>query len=182
MVVFSFPLPSQAEEATTPVARTPDAPVGDAGAPSQPKTAPEVAGNEGRTLTPVQFAALLDAALARNDAPAAAALLATTDDELRAAGYRRLGEVLRSVSTARQLLTELPAIEQLAACRELALEPRWRSVACIQLTALRDDERTREAVDALLAEFSRSPELAPLAERVRGATTVNRTDVMNRSV
>jgi hypothetical protein len=120
-------------------------------------------------MSVAQYTAALDAALARGDAAGAAELLDAPDAGLREQGYRRLGMVLRSVTTARRVLGELPVEAQLAACRELALEPRWRTVACARLTTLREDPAARRAVDALLAELGRSPELAPLVERVRAA-------------
>lgn len=166
MVVWSFPV-----RAGPTIAPTRGEPIRE----NQPDAATPVAdalAHEGAapTMTAAQFGRQLDAALARSDAAAAAELLATSDEALRIEGYRRLGAVLRSLSTARRVLEELPVGEQLAACRELAVEPRWRTVAVTRLTTLHDDPANRAAVEALLAELARSPELAPLVRRIRSST------------
>jgi hypothetical protein len=175
MVVLSFPLKAPAPEsaplaADVPILSGPTAPV--------PGVAAAPAGNTPMPLR--EFVGALDAALARGDFAAASALLVTDDAELRAAGNRRLAGVLRSVSTARRVLEDLPAAARLAACRELAAEPRWRTIACVQLTALRADDATRDAVDLLLTELARNPDLTPLVERVRGTPSWPRR--MDRSL
>jgi hypothetical protein len=160
MVVWSFPAGSAPTPHTEPEQSD------KALAASEPAEEPHRA-DSSSPPTASQFRRRLDAAIARGDAAAAAQLLATSDDALRVEGYRRLGAVLRSVSTARRVLEDLPVGEQLAACRELAVEPRWRTVAASRLTSLHDDPANRAAVEALLSELTRSPELVPLVERVR---------------
>jgi hypothetical protein len=172
-VVFSFPMPKGMRPAPTTTAAAPtETPKG--AAPDAPA----------RTLPAdmARYTASLDAALSRGDAAAAAQLLDTPDADLREQGYKRLGAVLRSVTTARRVLGELPVEAQLAACRELALEPRWRTVTCTQLTTLREDPASRRAVDALLDELARSPDLAPLVARVRAARTTGAGTPGDRSI
>jgi hypothetical protein len=157
-------------------------------APAEPITsdaasANEVAAPASKSRTPAaHFAAALDAALSRGDATRAAELLTTSEPALRVDGYRRLGMVLRSVVTARRVLDELPVDARLAACRELSLQPRWRTVTCAQLSALHHDETTRAAVDVLLDDLARSSDLAPLVERVRSSRPPARPAPMNRSI
>jgi hypothetical protein len=162
LVVLSFPVPVRDEQETE------EGPGPDAASPApEPTTVARAGGPEGARAK--EFTGRLDAALARGDAAGAAAMLDAAGPELRAAGYKRLAGALRSVTTAERVLRGLPAPERLAACRELAAEPRWRSVTCTELRGLHTDETMRPAVERLLEEFGRSPALAPLAERVRQA-------------
>lgn len=178
MIIFSFPLRTPATEPK----RHDKAPTDRAIVVAPADQTTPSANDSAHLPSKAKFSSMLDAALARGDAGAAAALLATTDAELRVEGYRRLGTVLRSVTTARRVLDELPIDAQLAACRELVLEPRWRTITCTHLTTLREDPSLREAVDALLTELSRSPDLAPLVERVRTSRNPSNPAPSDRSI
>lgn len=155
IIVFSLPVANRVGDAReSPVGPPPEI----AALPERPPPAQAAP----------DFIRRLDIALARGEAGDASRLLSEADPDLRAAGYRRLGEVLRSVDTTRRVLQELPPEARLAACRELVLEPRWRTLSCSQLTTLRTDPEMRPAVDAFLDELARSPDNAWLAARIRG--------------
>ena len=98
-------------------------------------------------------------------------------------GEGRLSLVVRSVNTARSVLAELPAEEQLAACRELVHEPKWRVVTCAQLVSLRADPSMKPAVDRFLDELAGSDSYGSFVSQVRRRGTAGEViRVPNRSL
>jgi hypothetical protein len=101
----------------------------------------------------------LDRTLVRGDVDEALRLLADAPVDRQTLGYRRLGEVVRSTSTAKQILDRLTTHEQLTVCATWARNPELRSVVYPRLRQLGRHVDLEADVTRLVSNLAEEPAL-----------------------
>jgi hypothetical protein len=86
-------------------------------------------------------------------------LLSEASDDQRAAGYRYMGELVRSASVAEQILDRLSPQEQVAVCGQWARKPMVRPVAFDRLRLLSTQAELSEEVRVVVSKLAEDPTL-----------------------